>query len=319
MIKLSFKFCKEIYREYLVSLGFKEKSIKTKLDYLDIFGEFIQDRDLREVDMKQVELYREAISTSNRSPSTVKAYIYEVKYLFRFLYNYEYILLNPLQDMEQIKEPPRKPQDIFTKEEIHFFLNSIDLNAAYGIRDRAIFELFYSSALRISEMAGLKIKDLDLKSRMVMIRKGKLSKDRILPMSNVAALFLKKYLRDMDSSPELPLFIGRKGPLTTATIGRRFRKHLKVLETDKKLTVHSIRHSVATHLLEAGAGIRYVQELLGHDSIETTVKYTKNLTESMKKVYRIYHPRENYYYKEVDADYRKQIETFCEELMKWKR
>jgi len=183
-----------------------------------------------------------------------------------------------------------------------------------GLRDRALFEFPYSSGLRDGEMANLTVEDLDTEERMVRVYQGKGGKDRTVPVSEVAMVFLNRYLRQRSPRPGA-LFLGRLSPLKGSGINSRFKKLLQQADLYRPgLTAHSIRHSLGTHLLENGADLRYVQELLGHESIETTVVYTHELYENMKKIYKSYHPRENQLWQEVDGEYLKRLEAFRKEI-----
>ena len=199
------------------------------------------------------------------------------------------------------------------------FLGRLEEDNCLGVRDRALFELMYSSGLRCSDISGLTLGDVDTDNRELLVRRGKFGKDRVVPISEVAALFLKRYIGNRKKKDE-PVFWSRTGPLTSSGIGRRFRDLVKNLGLYKKgVSAHSVRHSTATHLLEHGAGIRYVAELLGHENMQTTVRYTHMLPENLKRVYRQYHPRENECFREVDEGYVKRIQAFEQLLMKSKR
>jgi site-specific recombinase XerC len=176
----------------------------------------------------------------------------------------------------------------------------------------------YSSGLRRREVVNLDVGDVDLERRMVLIRKSKYGKDRIVPVNEVAARFLRKYLEGRTEGSQ-PLFLCRNGRLTLTALDALFAKHAKQTGIDKPgVSMHSIRHTVATHLLEQGANIRYVQELLGHENIQTTVRYTHALVESMKRVYRTFHPRENAYFKDMTDDYVLRLDSFLDELKRVK-
>ena len=236
------------------------------------------------------------------------------KKLFKCLYLQEKILFSPFHDFEILSNGIDGIREIFSTEEITIFLDSINIDTRYGLRDRTIFELMYSSGLRTSEISHLNIGDIDFESRMLKVRQSKWSKDRVVPISFVAIVFLKKYLARR-KNVEQAVFLGNLGRLGTGGIKIRFKDHLGKTEiTRGGLCPHSIRHSCATHLLESGADLRYVQELLGHESIETTAKYTHLLYDSLKRVYKSHHPRENEYYKEVDEEYLKKISLLKEAI-----
>ena len=205
------------------------------------------------------------------------------------------------------------------------FLDSITGGEHRFLLKRAIFELIYSSGLRVSEAVNLNMSDIDFAGRILTVREGKGGRDRTVPFSEVAALFLKRYIgkgrKEFVSAirglPEEPLFLSEYGRLSSVTVRKYFKEILEKTNIKRKrLTVHSIRHSCATHLLEAGADVRYVQELLGHESIETTVKYTHLMMENLKRAYRSAHPRENEYYEEIDEEYLQNIENLKEEIVR---
>lgn len=197
-----------------------------------------------------------------------------------------------------------------SQENMRKLLEWIHTDSVCGIRDRAIYELIYSSGLRAGEAARLKVGDVDFENRILYIRKSKHGKDRFVPVTEGAAAFLAYYLEERIAKKESYVFPGTKNRhIAVTTISRRFKGWAKKAGVyEKGLCIHSVRHATATHLLENGAGIRYVQELLGHESIETTVSYTKQLYRSLKQMYKRYHPRENEYYKEVDEEYCKRID-----------
>ena len=200
----------------------------------------------------------------------------------------------------------------FTNGEMAAILDAMDINTRAGLRDRALFELIYSSGLRVSEAANLKIKDLDLQRREMIVR-GKFARDRLVPVSLVAQRYLALYLGERIYNKEGPVFCGLYGAssrraLLPDSIGRRFSDLLKKYGMKKKeLSAHSIRHATATELLENGAGIRYVQELLGHRNLETTAQYTHVQGESLGKTYRKYHPQEHDLFDAVDDAYKKRV------------
>jgi integrase/recombinase XerD len=157
--------------------------------------------------------------------------------------------------------------------------------------------------------------DYDAANRLLLIRESKWGKDRVVPVSQVAAAFVEKQIAGRRK--EEPMFGSRRFRLSQTRIRKVFKRRLKESGIDKPgATLHSIRHATATHLLLNGAPIRYVQELLGHESIETTVRYTHVLTENLKRIYRQFHPRENALYKEVTKEYVDRLAEFKAELMR---
>jgi integrase/recombinase XerC len=164
------------------------------------------------------------------------------------------------------------------------------------VRDLAIMELFYSSGLRLSELTGLNLLDLDLLSDQVKVR-GKGRKERLVPVGSRASRALRKYLEDRELLVRLPgadrqaVFVGRRGRRLSARTVQRIAHRALAAVGGEGLRTHSLRHSFATHLLDAGADLRAVQELLGHASLSTTQIYTHTSVERLKKVYQQAHPR----------------------------
>lgn len=242
-------------------------------------------------------------------PGTINERFGAVKSLYSCLYRAGAIPENPCHGvhlaMPDQKAWRRRPM---TREEITFFLESIDTGTSVGLRDRTLFELIYSSGLRVSEAASLKVGDLDVERRLMVVR-GKFDRDRMVPISEVARDFVVRYLGEKLESREAWVFEGTRGPtkgghIRGATISERFRELLRDFGMDApEISTHSIRHSTATHLLENGASIRHVQELLGHRSIESTVRYTHVMTDGLAKVYRRHHPREHELFEELGEEY----------------
>ena len=242
--------------------------------------------------------------------STINSRFHTVCMLYSCLYRSGAISENPAHGLDlkvpEIRSWRRRP---LTRAEITKFLEMIDLESATGLRDRTLFELLYSSGLRVGEAASLKVKDIDFERRLMIVR-GKFDRDRRVPISEVAHDFLVHYLRTRIENPEAWVFPGSVGHLTQVHISDRFRELLRRFDMDKpEISTHSIRHSTATHLLENGASVRHVQELLGHSSIESTVRYTQVMTDGLAKVYHAHHPREHELSAAVDEDYMKRLEA----------
>jgi integrase/recombinase XerD len=302
-----------VLTEHLENLRYKKSTTRTKTAYLKPFFDFLTKAgiaDLREVGAAEIQRYllQQAAAICPRtgklySRGALLLFHGAVRLLFSALYQAELVLANPARDLSF--RPPEKNhlRRAFSEEEITRFLDSIDVHQRLGLRDRSIFELMYSSGLRAGEVGKLLVGDIDLGERMLIVRDAKWSKDRVLPVSEVAASFLTLHLGGV-TDPKRPVFGGPKGGITAAAVARRFRHHLAAAgQRGRGLTSHSIRHATATHLLAHGADLRYVQELLGHESIETTVIYTNELLDNLKRIYRRFHPRENELHRDVDAEY----------------
>ena len=193
-------------------------------------------------------------------------------------------------------------------EEMQALLDAPDTTTPLGRRDRAILELFYASGLRLSELVGVDLEDLNLSSRLLRVM-GKGGKERIVPFNRTAAGTIRGYLKDRrhlvravalpqargsDSrhSREEPLFVNyRGGRLSTRSVDRLVRRYVVQCSTKLGVSPHALRHSFATHLLERGADLRAIQELLGHSRVTTTQRYTHVSATQLTELYRKTHPR----------------------------
>ena len=191
--------------------------------------------------------------------------------------------------------------------EVEQLLAGPDATTPLGRRDRAILELFYASGLRLSELVGLDLEDVTLSSRLVRVL-GKGGKERIVPFNRSTAVALRTYLRDravlvaggpeQEASPRrsglpaTPLFVNyRGGRLSTRSVDRLVRRHVAATSRRYGISPHALRHSFATHLLERGADLRSIQELLGHARLSTTQRYTHVTAAQLMSVYKKTHPR----------------------------
>ncbi|HKD16428.1 MAG TPA: tyrosine-type recombinase/integrase, partial [Thermoanaerobaculia bacterium] len=173
-------------------------------------------------------------------------------------------------------------------------------DAAVPERERALFELLYATGLRVSEAAGLDLEDVDFSARLVRVT-GKGSRERIVPFGEAAADALEAYLpsraalrrrADDDGEPGEPLFVNaRGGRLTSRSMARLLKRRLRAAGLPAEISPHALRHTFATHLLQAGADLRAIQELLGHASLSTTQKYTHLDAARLREVYRNAHPK----------------------------
>lgn len=317
------------YEAYQKGRGLKESTVRVSLAQLKRFDLWLKakrKRDVRRVTLADVTLWLDEFA-GKLAPATVYGLAIEVRKFFAYLKTMGFLLTDPLEDLDaQTYQGPDNKRGVFTLSEITAFLDALDV--AENLTLRAFFELLYSSALRLSEGLNLTLADLDLRERTLLVRNGKGGKDRYVPFSQTALTFLQKYLNDeratlVKSVPAVDretVFLKKKGRLAKTMIWKAFAETLEKAGLEKAgRTVHSIRHSCATHLLEAGADIRTVSELLGHTSIETTARYTHVQADHLKRMFKSYHPRENDLYKEIDDDYRTATAGLKAKLLrKWK-
>ncbi|MCD6419874.1 MAG: tyrosine recombinase [Synergistetes bacterium] len=242
-----------------------------------------------------IERLMEKIYASDYSPSTVKRKVAAVKSFYSFLLR-EGMLSRDVQLYTPTISAERKLPSVLNNEELERILAAPDVRKRTGIRDRAILELMYATGMRISEATELKLKDVDLKEGIVRCV-GKGGKQRVIPLTLSAIEWISRYLEIvrpfMDKSGRSEfLWVGKSGrKLSRQALWKVFRKYVSMAGIMKKVTPHTMRHTFATHLLNAGMDLRTLQELLGHSSVSTTQIYTHLDIKRLKDVYKRCHPR----------------------------
>ncbi len=239
-------------------------------------------------------LYRQKLESK-----TVARHIVTLRNFFRHVQVQEWIADDPAVNLESPKIRRSLP-GYLRLEDVEKLLQQPDANTAAGLRDRAMLEVLYSTGLRVSELTGLKVNDLDTKVGCLRCI-GKGDKERVVPVGRKALGIVEKYLRD--SRPELIrsgrngmgspfLFVNRRGAkISRVGVWKILSNYGKMAGMRVSLTPHMLRHSFATHLLERGADLRSVQLMLGHSDISTTQIYTHVVEERLKQVYKAHHPR----------------------------
>ncbi|WP_319561397.1 tyrosine-type recombinase/integrase [Marispirochaeta sp.] len=298
------------YLHYLSGKNYAKETVRGVRMSLERFFSFLAAsgvHDIRQVDEGHIIRFQTSLRNESLSAGSQKLYLSRVKGLFTWLYKTGQ-LITPLHERFPQVQQVSRVKAIFSVAEMEAFLSVVGEN----VQDRCLFELLYSSGLRAREALNLTLTDIDLPNRKLTVRQGKGNRDRVVPVSYLAARAVEKWCELRPAWKGEYLFPGQwSGHLSYHSLVNRLHSYLKEAGLDgKNLTVHSIRHSVATHLLEAGADVRYVQELLGHEDIETTVKYTHLTVESSKKTYRMYHPLENGRYRELTPEYLSQLSEF---------
>jgi len=220
-----------------------------------------------------------------------------VRSFFKYLLREGVIRTNTARLVRTPKAPQSLPS-VMTPEQTNTLVDGVaadKLERPYPARDLAIFEMLYGCGLRVSELVGLNLDDFDFSERWIRVR-GKGKKERLVPIGEPALKAIREYwsLLPQQPSGESPVFLSEKKkptPIATYVLQVRLKKHLATAGLDPSLTPHKLRHSYATHLLDAGADLRSVQELLGHAHLVTTQVYTHITTERLKRAYDAAHPR----------------------------
>jgi integrase/recombinase XerC len=250
--------------------------------------------ELRRIDHLAVRAYLAHLSRRKLSRSSVARHLSALRTFFKYLVREGAVDANPARTVATPKREKHLPA-VMQPSDVALLLEQPDTSNTLGIRDAAWLELLYASGLRISELVGIDLDDLELRSRLVKVH-GKGSKERIVPFGTKAENALRAYLAvrgELQSDPEeQAVFVNyRGGRITTRSVRRLFDRYLRKAALRAGISPHTLRHSFATHLLNAGADLRGIQELLGHASLSTTQKYTHLNDWQLIAVYKKAHPR----------------------------
>lgn len=246
-----------------------------------------------------VGVFREFLSylyAQNYTKSTTARKLATLRSFSKFLIRKGKMSANPLGTIRTPKQEKRLPKCL-TLEQVQKLLDAPGDGDILSVRDKAMLEILYSSGIRVSELVGLEMQDVDLDEGVLRVR-GKGRKDRLTPIGSQAIGALKRYLQmrsmagRLENAPEAKIFLNKHGQtLSTRSVRRKLDKYLGVAGLDPGISPHTLRHSFATHLLNNGADLRSVQELLGHQSLSTTQIYTHLSTKRVKEAYDTAHPR----------------------------
>jgi len=290
-------------KEYLAHLKL-EKNLSTntvssyKID-INTFVEFIKNKNINDpsrVTTENISRFFKLLKDMGLSATSSARYFSSLKGFFLYLSRNKYILSNPIEKVSAPKISQKLPS-VLTVNEVEKILCLPDVENKLGLRDKAILELFYACGTRVSELINLKIGDLFLSEEIIRVF-GKGSKERLIPIGSSAINWIKQYLvksRPLlmkKSKSENYLFLNSRGSkLSRMGVWKIIDRYVKEAGIVKKVHPHTFRHSFATHLLEGGADLRAVQEMLGHADISTTQIYTHIDRDYIKQVHKQYHPR----------------------------
>jgi len=288
-------------RYLLVERNASPLTIKSYREDLTALSEYLTEsygRPPKPAEITSLDLrgYVAALHEAGYAKTSVARRMASLRSFYRFAQREGEAEANPAKPLRNPR-PDRKLPHFLSTDEIGRLLEAPPAGKPMGLRDRAILETIYSAGLRVSELVGINDSDLDLSDGLVRIR-GKGRRERLSPLGTFALQAVQRWLRVRQlangarPSPQAPVFVSRLGRrLTTRSVARMLEKYLKITGLDLRTTPHTLRHSFATHLLDRGADIRSVQELLGHKSLVTTQIYTHVSTASLREAYEKAHPR----------------------------
>ena len=305
---MDFELWKQRFRDWLEA-RFESKDTHRNYSYgLLPFLEFVQrhgaaswtevNRDWIEEYRSQLFMARNARTGKPWATGTRVARLLAVKVFFKFLVREGYLMASPASLLELPKVHKALPA-VVTEAEMLQILEVPNVRTRAGIRDRALLELLYGTGARNQELVSMKLGDLDLAQRLLRLPKGKGNKPRVLPLGQEAHYWLERYLAEVRPAwlrnPKLEaVFLDRWGhnALSRTGLSRLIRETAEQLDLGKRVTPHILRHSCATHMLKRGAGLRQIQEMLGHSQLTSTEHYTRVDVTDLRKVINRCHPRE---------------------------
>ena len=250
---------------------------------------------ISKITQMHIREYIRALNEKELASKSIARIFSSIRSYHKYLASENIVSENPTLVLSNPKSPKKLPI-ILNENEISVIIEKIDESSQFGKRDKAIIEILYSCGLRVSELCALDLSNLFLDDSLIRIF-GKGSKERLLPIGARAKLYLNNYLKFLRPSlsrynKSSVVFLSRNGnQLTRAMINKILTKWSKASGIKKTISPHTLRHSFATHLLEGGADLRFVQVLLGHSDISTTQIYTHLDKKHLREVYKTYHPR----------------------------
>lgn len=289
----------ERYIEEMKAAHKAKTTIRSHLRSLRYFREYLIDQnegdDIRDIKKHQISRYTQFVfSRKGYSVDTKIGWLSEIRCFFDWLADQNLILSDPTTGIELPRKADRELPPYLTEEEVKTFLHAADPGAPRGLRDRAIMEVLYSTGMRNAECSRLTLADINFVDGTVRILEGKGSKDRTVPIGKTALYYIDRYVKEVRGPGAAgPLFRWMNEPkgMSTHQIWvtlDRYRKRSGL----KRLYPHLLRHTFAVHMLENGADIRYIQEILGHEHLYTTQVYTQVVPIELKKAHKSSHPGE---------------------------
>lgn len=290
--------------EWMAISGYSEDTIRARRTALRRFVAWCEERALRDpkdITKPILERYQRHLfyyRKANGRPMTLGSQfgcLAPLKTFFKWLAKENHILYNPASEIALPKLPKHLPRVILSIQEVESILREAEPTIPSGLRDRAMLETLYSTALRRMELPGLALYDVDLTRRLVMVRGGKGKRDRVVPIGERAAAWVDKYLQE--SRPRLlvgdteALFLTDYGePMAPEYVAERVRRYMHFAGIKKPGACHLFRHACATHMLENGADTRFIQALLGHADLGTTQIYTRVSIDKLREIHDATHP-----------------------------
>jgi integrase/recombinase XerD len=291
--------------EWMRIKNYSENTIHGRQHYLGAFVSWCQDRGITqpaEVTKALLERYQRWLYHYRKENgkaltfSSQSAHLVPVRAFFKWCAKKNHTLYNPAGELDMPKLEKRLPKHVLTASEADRVLNKANVAEALGVRDRAMMETFYSSGIRRLELSNLKLYDLDVERGTMMVRMGKGKKDRMIPIGERALAWIDRYITEVRpllarQPDEGVLFLSNQGEAFSPNrLTQMVREYVAAAEIGKSGSCHLFRHTMATLMLEGGADIRFIQQMLGHVKLDTTQIYTQVSIRKLKEIHTLTHP-----------------------------
>ena len=278
------------FSNYLnIEKNYSEHTLRSYKSDLEELADFLGDKAPKDITHLDLRRFLAELRGRNCARRTIVRKLGAIRSFFRFLFREKHITHNPADSIFTPKLDKKLPEFLDENKTLRL-ITSPKLDSLLGLRDRAILEVLYSTGIRVSELVGLDHDNIDLIAGVIKVR-GKGKKERMALLGSEAQLALRNYINER-VDPSKALFINKNGTrLSDRSVRRIIDKYVKQCSIDEKISPHSIRHSFATHLLNNGADLRSVQELLGHKNLSTTQIYTHLGSQRIRDMYSKAHPR----------------------------
>ena len=296
---------RDTYLESLRVRNYSPETIEGRVFALKFFLAWSAERDLKlasQITRPILEAYQRSLSRYTRtngrplSWTTQRGKLGTLKDFFRWLTKQNVLLHNPASELEMPRMEKRLPQEVLSLVEVDKLLALPNVLDPLGVRDRAMLEVFYSTGMRRTELCRLELPDFNADRRTLHIRQGKGKKDRMVPVGERAIEWIERYLREsrprlcLDTRTQTLFLTGYGEAFNPDVVSRCVTEWMQKAGIAKKGSCHLLRHTCATHMLEGGADIRYIQQLLGHEKLDTTAIYTEVSIKQLQEVHARCHP-----------------------------
>ena len=293
------------FLSHLAVTGASERSVTSRRITLSSFLRWCHERGLlrpAEITRPILQAYQRHLFShrkENGEPISLRSQatrLQAIRAFFRWLCRESYLLGNPASDLQLPRAGFRLPRAVLTLQEAEQVLSMPDLKTPLGLRDRALLEFLFATGIRRAELSRLTLSDLDLPGGTLFVRQGKGKKDRVVPIGERAAFFVSAYLTNARPDLLVPpddgtIFLTATGhPFSPDVLTNLCRRYVEASEIGKKGACHLFRHTMATLMLEGGADVRFIQQMLGHARLDTTALYTQVSIQKLKEIHRATHP-----------------------------